>query len=144
MYDLDGSDSVVELDVLPGMETGAPAPIVKLDSSADKYQLSYYARGDKRVTIEFDQFRAAYFGPPNDEALTGHPLYARGLRWYDMCEVKESSWIRRLAKMNSVHPRHNPSRYDSLHHYIFAFHDQMFECIAEGFNIVSVQESPPF
>jgi len=40
--------------------------------------------------------------------------------------------------MNSVHPRHNPKMYDDLKHYVFAFHDSTFECIARGFDATIV------
>jgi hypothetical protein len=36
--------------------------------------------------------------------------------------------------MNSVHPYHRPEAFADLHHYVFAFHDSTFECIARGFN----------
>jgi len=32
----------------------------------------------------------------------------------------------------------NPKGYDGLKHYVFAFHDSTFECIARGFNAVIV------
>jgi hypothetical protein len=73
------------------------------------------------------------FGPPNDEAFAGHPLSVRGLTPYGVFEVKNSSWVRRLERMNSVHPRHKPERFARLKHFIFTFHDTTFECIAEGF-----------
>ncbi len=35
--------------------------------------------------------------------------------------------------MNAVHPCHRPEHFAGFKHYIFAFHDSTFECIAEGF-----------
>ena len=75
------------------------------------------------------------FGPPNDEAFAGHPLAARGLRPYTVSEVVKSSWIQDLERMNAVHPRHRPGYLNGCHHYIFAFHDSTFECVAEGFTV---------
>jgi hypothetical protein len=67
--------------------------------------------------------------------LRGHPLASRGLQAYSAFEVRNSSWIRQLERMNSVHPQHNPARYSMLHHYVFAFHDSTFECVARDFSL---------
>ena len=56
------------------------------------------------------------FGPPNDEAFSGHPLASRGLHPYGAFKIENSSWIRHLEKMNSVHPNHHPERYFKLQH----------------------------
>lgn len=84
-------------------------------------------------------FRGCYahmFGPPNDEAFDGHPLFSRGLKPYRVYEVENSSWLRRLERMNAVHPSHDTARFlANKKHFVFAFHDSTFECIAKGFEI---------
>jgi hypothetical protein len=35
--------------------------------------------------------------------------------------------------MNSVHPYHRPEGFKSYRHFVLAFHDSTFECIAEGY-----------
>jgi hypothetical protein len=60
-------------------------------------------------------------GTPNDEVFRGHPLNGKGLRPYCPLLVKNSSWIKELEAINSVHS------------YIFGFHDSTFECVAESF-----------
>jgi hypothetical protein len=72
---------------------------------------------------------------PHDEALHGHPLSPRGLSHYDAYEVMESSWIRALERVNSVHERHDASRYRGLRHFILTFHDSTFECVARTFSV---------
>lgn len=82
------------------------------------------------------------FGGPNDEAFDGHPLAARGLTPYGVFEVKDSSWIRKLERMNSVHPMHNRELFlKRLRHFIFAFHDSTFECVAERFEFDLIEGS---
>ncbi|HEX8863370.1 MAG TPA: hypothetical protein VGC06_30595 [Actinomycetes bacterium] len=56
------------------------------------------------------------WGPPNDEALQGHPLVDRGLRPYGVFRVEGSSWIRQLERMNRVHPQHRPEAFRDLCH----------------------------
>jgi hypothetical protein len=94
------------------------------------------AEGDEPCALV--NFRMAYahmFGPPNDEAFEGHPLSARGLRPYAVFEVQASSWLGALERMNSVHPYHSAERFTKYKHFIFAFHDTTFECIAESFSV---------
>jgi hypothetical protein len=44
--------------------------------------------------------------------------------------------------MNSVHPQHNRERFLARkRHFIFAFHDSTFECIAEAFEISTIRGS---
>jgi len=149
MYEVDGRDEVVPVPRAPQSSIGAPSPVVV--AGEHSVFLVYYIEdrdpgwdGQSVRVLDLDsaneyiaiiQFSACYahmFGAPNDEAFTGHPLSKRGLSPYGAYEVLNSSWIRQLERMNSVHPHHNPSRFMRRHHYIFAFHDSTFECIADG------------
>ena len=78
---------------------------------------------------------------PNDEAFHGHPLASRGLAPYRVFEVRRSSFVRELERMNSVHPQHKPEDFDTLKHFVFAFHDSTFECAARDFQIEIVTGS---
>lgn len=91
--------------------------------------------GEPVALIEFVRAYAHMFGPPNDEAFSGHPLAARGLGPYAVHEIRDSSWIRGLERMNAVHPEHRPERFAEFRHFVFAFHDRTFECVAKSFNI---------
>ncbi len=146
MYEVDEKDEVLELKGVPWPNGGAPEPIV-LASEYDillAYELLERpeewddADSEKEAVaiVKFDFCDAHMFGPPNDEAFSGHPLYERGLQYYSLAEIRHSSWIRKLERMNSVHPNHDKTRFfEGLKHYIFAFHDSTFECIAKGFEI---------
>jgi hypothetical protein len=152
MYSVDQRDIVIELEGVPQSSVGAPLPLVM--SNEHVLLLAYIIEGEpykwdgrvlsdddlamfvERVAfVEFESYRSYMFGFPNDEAISGHPLYGRGLRPYGAFEVKGSSWVRQLERMNSVHPRYDPERFKALHHYVFAFHDSMLECVARGYKI---------
>src|SRR5215831_2107088 len=152
MYDVDDKDQVRELQDMPQSSVGAPLPFICSDEFC--VVLAYYVQEDSsgwdgsRVRIvcpsegdepfaivRFTGCRAHMFGPPNDEAFAGHPLAGRGLRPYGVFEVDDSSWIRRLERMNSVHPSHRPERFWKLRHLIFTFHDSTFECVCDGFDV---------
>jgi len=90
--------------------------------------------GEPVALVSFTHVYAHMFGPPNDEAFEGHPLASRGLRPYSVSEVRDSSWIRHLERMNSMHEYHRPERFAVYHHFVFAFHDTTFECVAESFS----------
>jgi hypothetical protein len=157
VYTVDGRDRVVELTAVPQSSVGAPLPLVLSDDSTTvlAYLLEdsdpeWDGKTIRPVTpeseepaalIRFHLCRALYFGSPNDETLAGHPLYARGLGYYGAYEVLESSWIRALERMDRVHPSHNPARFRQLRHFIWAFHDSTFECIAERYD-ASVHPRP--
>jgi hypothetical protein len=150
MYSVDGRDRVVELRDLPQSSVGAPCPLVV--ASEHELLVAYLVQdtpagwdgtsvrvvgadsaGEPAAIVRFERIHATMFGPPNDEAFTGHPLAARGLHPYGAFEVIESSWVRQLDRMNSVHPYHQPERYKAYRHFVLAFHDSTFECVAEGY-----------
>lgn len=135
MYAIDEHDRVVELDDIPKPVTGAPDPIVVANEHA--VVVSYVTEYPKTFcSVRFHLARTHLFGAPNDETLQGHPLWNRGLGFYGVFRVDQSSLIRRLAVMNSVHKRHSHSMFDELSHYIFTFQDSTFECVARSYEIV--------
>src|SRR5262249_49172654 len=135
MYTIDDHDELIELTGAPKMETGAPHPIVF--STERSLAISYWVRESEELAIiRFHRPSFHLFGPPNDEAIRGHPLAPRGLTSYRMFQVLNSSLVRHLERMNSVHPRHDPKRFQDRKHYILTFHDSTFECLARGFEAV--------
>ena len=157
MYQVDEKDIVVKLDAAPQSSVGAPLPL--LVSDEHKAVLAFYMEDmpegwdgttvrvisydaeEPVALIEFTRCYAQLFGPPNDEAFSGHPLAHRGLQPYGAYEVLNSSWLRGLERMNAVHPHHKPERFWERHHYIFAFHDSTFECVANGFEVIETRGS---
>ncbi|UVK46038.1 hypothetical protein BPNPMPFG_001637 [Mesorhizobium sp. AR07] len=86
--------------------------------------------GNQAVAIlTADPYLAFQFGPPNDEAISGHRLYALGLRPYEGFEVINSSWIASLEKANRV-----PDLFSGYRHFILTFHDSTLEFIAKDFS----------
>lgn len=151
MYSVAG-DRVVPVMSVPPCEPGAPSPMVLADEF--RVFVAYYARAtdsgvrgdwdrlpvldsmdEAVVLVEFESAYAHLFGPPNDEAFSGHPLASRGLKPYTVTEVEHSSWIRALERMNAVHPYHRAEHFLKYRHFIFAFHDSTLECVAEGLQV---------
>ncbi len=93
--------------------------------------------------VTFKNCTTAKLGHPNDEAQCGHPLAGRGLQGYTAQIVKNSPWLKEVAKTNSAHPKHSPDSWTSLNHYVFWFHDSTFECLAESYEVEVSSETMP-
>jgi|SRR5882672_3200497 len=157
MYEVDERDRVVTLEGVPRSSVGAPIPLVIADEL--RVVLAYYMtpigpwagipkiinqrESDEPIAIIRFDCDAHMFGPPNDEAFEGHPLASRGLEPYGAFRVLDSSWIRKLERMNRVHRSHRPEPFWTLQHLVFAFHDSTFECVcgSPGFEVKTAHGS---
>jgi hypothetical protein len=148
MYVVDELDTVLQLHDAPWPNVGAALPvvlcneynlflsyIVAVQEAGDAKELSPKTGGLPIAIVKFLFYRSYMFGPPNDEAFTGHPLASRGLEPYAVFEIEGSSWIRQLERMNAVHPNHKPELFARYRHFVFAFHDSTFEVVADGFEV---------
>lgn len=137
MYKASGSETFKDLENIPLSDSGNPEPSL----SADEYELtlSYFSNNSQqsKVTVKFVSAHIHVFGSPNDETFNSHPLYALGLKPYAVCEVLNSGWIANLEQANSVHPLDNSERFKDLRHFVFAFHDSTFECIARNIELMT-------
>jgi hypothetical protein len=94
--------------------------------------LIYWDRENRRKALKFNRCSVSKFGYPNDEALSGHRLYKKGLGFYGFFEVVESQWIAELRKSNEVvFP--DSKGFEGKRHFVITFHDSTFECIALDF-----------
>jgi hypothetical protein len=157
VYEVDERDRVVELKDVPQSSVGAPIPCVLADEhhvvvafyaeqrefwqAPPLHRTGQHPPGELVVLVRFNRCMAHLFGPPNDEAFAGHPLASRGLRPYGAYRIEESSWIRKLERMNSVHRSHRPERFWKKQHLVFAFHDSTFECVCDGFDVTQTRGS---
>src|SRR6185503_18874015 len=99
MYSVDKQDKVIELEDVPQSSVGAPLPFVMGDEhrlllaflledrpsdwDGSTIRVVSPASEDESIAlVEFKQYDVYMFGPPNDEAFDGHPLYSRGLHPY--------------------------------------------------------------
>ncbi len=116
----------------PQPSAGVPDPKIFADDT--NLVLRYETGKDKYAVVNFPMANQFYFGSPNDEALGGHRLYGKGLKFYSVHEVMNSTWLEELEKQNSVHPQHNKDNYlKDMKHYIFTFHDSTLElAVTEG------------
>ena len=152
MYHVDELDRVVKLHGFPQSSVGAPCPLVLSDELVTV--VAFYVEendenwdgttvrvvhpdsdGELVALLRFDRCYAHLLGPPNDEAFSGHPLAGRGLQPYSAVVVENSSWVRGLERMNAIHPHHRPEAFKARKHFILSFHDSVFECVAERYDV---------
>lgn len=138
-----------EISGLLSIDVGAPTPTI-ISNDSNLYLMFYsneestngetlkernsvYDRGI--YVLKFNLFLKYKFGMPNNEIIIGHPYSKLGLQPYSFYQLEGSDWIKELMKIDSVHPDYNKEKWASYKHYIFTFHDNMFECIAKDFEI---------
>ena len=138
-YTIDDRDRVVAFPAIPAPDAGAPEPVV--EAHEHLVRLAYFpsdgsiSSDQQKAVVEFRGCKSFLFGMPNDETLDGHPLWERGLHFYQPARVLESSWVRQVERMASVHDQHSPSRFSELLHLIIPFHDSTFECLTDTFSV---------
>ena len=93
--------------------------------------------------VDFQGCLSAKLGDPNDEVFSGHPLYNKGFESYTAQIVHNSKWIKELEEINKVHSEYKPELWHSFNHYLFWFHDEIFECVAKSYNVEVVNDSMP-
>ena len=87
--------------------------------------------------FEFQRCLLTRFGYPNDEARWGIPRFEEVS--YGIYEVQNSSWIKEVVHMNRFSFPNTTDNYVSKH-YLFAFHDSTFECLADDLKYEVLQE----
>jgi hypothetical protein len=153
LYTPDEQDTVLEEADVPWPLPGAPLPCAL--ATEDALLLAYYTNARRSsvpsnipnlvsdssmgtiAVVDF-RFPAAYFSVPiSNEILDAHPLTVRGLSNYKVFTVENSSWIRRLTAAQYYHDRPHPGAYSDSKHYVFVFHDSIFEAVADGVTVQS-------
>jgi len=140
LADARAEEHAVPCEGFPAWDAGAPLP--HLVSDGGRATLLYLGRDEDRVVVvRFHRVASVRMGAPNDEVLDGHPLHGKGLRAYAAHTVARSSWTEELQRINAVHRAYDPARWTRYHHYLLTFHDETFECVAEGFTAATTRAS---
>lgn len=89
------------------------------------------------AVVEFKRCLVSRFGYPNDEARWGIPPYKDVS--YGIYEVRDSTWIKDVVRLNRYRFPWTKDDY-VRRHFIFAFHDDTFECLADDLALEVVNE----
>ncbi len=152
-----GEEAALEIEWKMPWDNGAPLPHV-LSSGHMTLLLYHIAEPDpgwdgtyvnvvgvdtpgRIALVEFVWCHAFKFGGPNDEVFGGHPLTGKGFGGYGAYVVANSMWLDQEVRIQSVHSGFNPARWKDFRHYLLAFHDEMFECLAEDHRLCALDTS---
>jgi len=146
-------DVVDVLENVPASDIGAPTPQVfsngmetylvyrtedvDPDWDGTEVQVIDPRNDDVHVLaiVDFIRPNTHRFGVVNDEAARGHPLYRNGLKPYEAYQIRNSSWIDELREIHKVHECYSEETWSRRKHYVFFFHDELFEIVADGFRV---------
>ena len=96
-----------------------------------------YMDDARTAVVAFTRCLVSRFGYPNDEARWGIPRYKDVS--YGIYEVRNSTWIGEVVRLNRY--RFPETKDDDVRrHFLFAFHDDMFECLADDLSREVVDE----
>jgi hypothetical protein len=143
------ADDIVELDLGVRPEA-AVSGAVCLQSEAGTFLTFNAMRPTERMSpyggpyledagiaiVEFKRCIVSRFGYPNDEARWGIPQYKDVS--YGIYEVKDSSWIKEVVRLNRYRFPETTDDY-VRRHFLFAFHDDTFECLADDLTLEVVK-----
>ncbi|MGJ8664813.1 MAG: hypothetical protein ACSHW7_00460 [Patiriisocius sp.] len=87
------------------------------------------------VMIKFANPLIHKFGSPNSEVLSGHNLYKFGIEFFEAHLIEDSTWLKEISTINSVHRYYKEEKFSKYKHYLLSFDDNTFECISKDYNI---------
>ncbi len=127
MYSISPDDRAIALDLAPSPDTADPLPVVLAKDGT--VILSYVAGRELTVVATFPDCAAHLFGASDSKSLQKHPLAERGLKPHGAFEVRDSSWAASF-----------PGRTKKPKHFVFTFHDSIFECVANDIGVELIRE----
>lgn len=152
----DGQEKAERVNLGVVWDMGAPIPTV-IQSEFEAFLLFFLSSRDPSFNgktihvrspldrgvaiVRFERCMGAHLGPPSEETLAGHPLWGRGLDFYDAFIVRNSRWLAQLEQIDSVHPHYDAEWWSEFNHYILTFHDTTFQCIAQRYEVSRIQGS---
>ncbi len=146
---------LTEIKGIFDMNYGAPSPII-ISNDSELY-VSFYTNKEtdsidpyKRnivydtgvITLKFKIYLKYIFGIPGNETIEGHPYSKFGMKSYSFYELKESPLINEVQSIEKGHPYFDEKKWTKYKHYIITFHDNMFECIAQDYEIMKEKNTP--
>jgi hypothetical protein len=136
-------EQVISWDPEVRWEPNAPAAVlISTDDGTTALALNPHPDDpDPRCVIfSWSGVAAAFMGAPNDEAISGHRLYDRGLKdltWAGI--VSNSKLIAALERQNRVHPMHDPTRFAHLTHHVLLLKENTVEVVADRVDAIRLE-----
>lgn len=139
-------ERVDAIDVGVVWDPNAPRAVLISDDSG-RTALALSPRSDdsdqRAVVLMWSESIYNVMGIPNDEAVSGHRLYGKGLEnvpWIG--RVSGSQLVEMIEKQNSVHPQHDVRRFEGLVHHVVLTKESVVEVVAGGLTVRRIDGSP--
>lgn len=123
---------VVIEDIFPEIMVGAPCPMVLADEHV--VHLAYYDTEDDVALIKFDHCFEFRMGMPAEDQVSKGPYSGLGIVNFEPHFVENSPWLEELEARYHVVTSFSRGEREYVH-YVFAFHDRTFECIASNYTV---------
>jgi hypothetical protein len=85
--------------------------------------------------IKFSHVIKHSFGSPDNDMLYFHNYSKLGIEYGCAYNVIDSDWIKEEIDFDRQHPYFNIKKYEKYKHFVFVFKDNLFECIAQNFEL---------
>ncbi len=123
------TDTVELLSDWPQPGTGNAGPIIHYGQGP--LRLAYETPATEVAVVTIPLCLQMLCGHPNDEALHSHPLYDKGLKFYSVHRIGNSSRLTAMELANAGHPGHDSASYlKNKEHWVFTFQDCTVEVLA--------------
>jgi len=140
------TEHVKPLDLGVTWDPNAPSAVLVSDDSGRTALGLNRHPNDKDVrcvVLLWSGTRLAMLSDPNDEAVSGHRLYQKGLSevlW--ACVVRDSESLAGLEKQNRVHPLHDASHFSRLTHHVVLLKECVAEVVADTIEVHRIGGTP--
>ncbi len=137
------TEHVASVDLGVTWEPNEPdAVLLSADSGLSTLALKAHPNDpdDRCVLLKWTGCQYASMAPPNDEAISGHRLWTKGLQgllWAGI--VNDSELIAGLELQNRVHPMHSASLLEGLTHYVLPLKECVVEVVARDLAVLRVE-----
>lgn len=137
------TENVRPLDLGVTWEPNAPnAVLLSTDLSPSVLALDAHPNDPDRrcVVVKWTGCQYASMTPPNDEAISGHRLWKKGLQdqlWSGT--VDDSELIAGLERQSRVHPMHSASFFEGLTHYVLLLKECLVEVVARDLVVLRIE-----
>lgn len=130
-------------------EPNAPMPKIEIDKNTYNLTLSFYLNAfihddvdeEDIGILEFSNCHKYRLGATNDEGFyRGQCRFSKsGIIWGDFYKMVDTDWRNDFPKDEVVIDNYLKDNQD-LHHYLFYFRDNTFECIAASYSFTIKRE----
>ena len=139
----------IKLNIGWDAEPNAPMPNIEIDKNTFKLTLSFYLNAfihkdveeEDMGILEFNDCYKYRLGPVNDEGFyNGQCRFSKtGIQWGDFYQLIDTNWMQDFPEDEIIL---NNKIEEDLHHYLYYFRDNTFDCVAKSYTFRILRQTP--